>query len=368
MTVFLNNAATSFPKSPKARQALLDSLDSCPHDLRTSAGQIGELEKLRVSIALALDVPRECVFFVSDATLALNCVINGWIRANPEGEVLFDNRSHNAVSRPALAAGGRQFDAYGKNEDPLRSWISDLPRVPCLICLSWASNVNGSIYDIASYSADIKRLCPAARILIDASQLAGSCLLDLPNDADFLVFPGHKFLYAAPGAAVLIARTALVPWMLGGTNDVGISRTDKFVEVGTPNMPAIASLAAALEETKRLGREAFSNAHQMRELLRCKLEPTGDLELIPTSKGGGTTSVISFHCKTMSATELGSILGQEGFVLRAGLHCNPTHHEALGLVACGTLRFSPGRYTCSEDIVEVADAITDILATYRAIS
>ena len=366
VTIFLNNAATSFPKSARARRAFIEALDACPSDIRGNVSGAPRLEVLRRNVARRLGVSSACVFFLSEATLALNCVIMGWRQDHPLGVILFDNRSHNAVSRPAFVADAQPFELYDPFDSIQREALDALPSGDLLVCLTWASNVSGAIYDAAELAADIKRRRPAARILLDASQAVGCGRLRVPEAVDFTVFPGHKFLYASPGAAVLVACAPLRSWVHGGTGDTHVAEGGPFVEVGTPNLPAITSLAEGLAEADDLGNAGFAPALEYRSHLRQKLARVTALEEIPVR--GSVTSVISYVTSSVKPAELGAVLGQQGICVRAGLHCNPTHHQAIGAQRHGTLRFSPGRYNTLADILEAAEAVADIVTVLEKLT
>lgn len=364
MSVYMNNAATSYPKSPVARASFVECLDACPIDLRNGSGQRGGIGRYRTTVAAYVGAQDSEVYFLSDATLALNCVLQGWRRENPGGAVFFDNRSHNAVNRTVEGAiGGVVINLYDAQEDVVSMALADIPQSRCLVCLSLASNVNGAIYDVGELVDRIKRSRPNTTILVDASQAAGSCMFELSSSADYVVFPGHKFLYATLGTAALVARRPLVSVIFGGTGDLPASSRDAFVEVGTPNIPSIASLAAAITETRALGTLAYSHALELRRRLQEGLAGVAGLEEVGTGRRP-TTSVISYRCHSLSAAELGAALALHGICVRSGLHCNPIHHASLGMTGDGTLRFSPGRYNTPEDIDEAVETIEELSSAF----
>ncbi len=113
---------------------------------------------------------------------------------------------------------------------------------PALVCLMLANNETGTIQPIAAAAA----LCHAAGALlhVDAVQAAGRIPVDINAlGADSIAISGHKF-GGIPGAGALLLAPGrdVGPLISGGGQERGRRG-------GTPALPAIAAMAAAVNDT-----------------------------------------------------------------------------------------------------------------------
>ncbi|MDX9721667.1 MAG: aminotransferase class V-fold PLP-dependent enzyme [Myxococcota bacterium] len=354
--IYLNNATTSHPRSPVALAAFDQTIREVPRDLRHFNHQEASLPQARARLARRLAQAPEQVFFCPDATTALNAVIRGWLR--PQDHALVDNRPHNAITRSLHHHGSpwSLSELYDLSEQPdYDTFLNALRPNTRLLCLTHASNVSGAIYDVPTLIRLLRLRCPQAAILVDAAQSAGVVDLRPLRDADFLVFSGHKALHALPGAAVLVARQRLRPILFGGTGEHSDSLDfheprPHFVEVGTPNLPAIMALVAAYEDFDD-ERERLQATLQLRvERLYEGLTHCGGLRPLPPQAGSPRTGVIACEC-TVGHPEQDWIpfLRVHGIIARGGLQCAPVQHQQWGLPQ-GSLRFSVSRYTTDDEL------------------
>lgn len=362
-SIYLNNAASGFPKSRMALEAYLEAVQAPLQDVRINRDATA-LADLRQKVAGLIGVDAGHVFFCSDATLALNAAIQGTV--GRQEHCIVDNRSHNAVLRTVASLTDAHWevaDLVSREEKLVPSRVLEkLQRDTRLVCLTHTSNVSGSIYDLASLVADIQRHSQA-RVLIDASQSAGSCNIADVTHADFVIFTGHKYLHGVLGAAVLVARDRLRPFIFGGTGTRSAElrfsdRSENYVEVGTPNLPAIASMETSLQEwtdnrAEFIGKVAERVEQLWEGLKRCN-------SLVPLGRGPGRTRNGTISCRVaMGSPEMdwAPFLYSQNIHVRGGLHCSPVHHHQLGLGDVGSLRFSVSRYTREDDIMHTLDEI-----------
>lgn len=360
MSVYLNNATTGYPKAISAVQAYSAALQSIPSDVRHSAEP--QIELVRGRIASLLGVDHTHLFFLSDATLALNAVIRGYV--GPGDHCVTDNRSHNAVLRTLNGIPDLSWQVariHDLHEEP-DFFFLDVIDEPKLVCLTHTSNVTGSVYDVTTLIKRIRSRFPKAAVLVDASQSVGFCPIDDLDDADFIVFPAHKHLHSMPGAAVLVARRRLVPFILGGTgsNSAELALGDaggNFVEVGTPNLPAILALGAALEEQNEGAHDIRCRIENLTEMLWSGLQSVPGIEPLGRRPYQRRSGVVA--CKLPGSPEADWIpfLRSQDIIARGGLHCAPTIHEELGLGNIGTLRFSISRFTREDEIRSAVEAV-----------
>ena len=76
--------------------------------------------------------------------------------------------------------------------------------------------------------------------------------------------------------------------------------------------------------------------------------------------------VVSFVPTAMDPGELCDALAQDGFALRAGLHCAPSVHQWLGTLHTGACRASVGIYNTETDVEALAAAVGRLLGPDRA--
>jgi selenocysteine lyase/cysteine desulfurase len=134
-------------------------------------------------------------------------------------------------------------------------------------------------------------------------------------------------------------------------------------EPGNHNLPGLAGLAAAADFLRAETIEAVHAHHA--ELTARLLERLGDVPGI-TIHGPRTTtnrsSVVSITVEGYDPQELAAMLdASQRIQCRAGLHCAPRMHDALGTTAGGgTLRLSPGYATTDDEIDTVVAALQEV--------
>ncbi|MFQ5506768.1 MAG: aminotransferase class V-fold PLP-dependent enzyme, partial [Planctomycetota bacterium] len=239
---------------------------------------------------------------------------------------------------------------------------------PELLVINHASNVTGAIQDLGS----IVPLCKkrGTRVLVDCAQTAGR--VDLTElGADAYVLPGHKGLMGPPGVGALCLDGApeLLALIEGGT---GSSRaTDRMpeelpasLEAGTPNTPGYYGWHAGLnwlqeQDPAKLHARELSLLGSLGERL-AGLEEEGAVRCF-----GGTgerhVAILSLSFRDFDPVEVAVILEQHEIIARAGFHCAPYVHRALGTGESGTLRLSPGPFNTEEQIAAVGDVLLQVL-------
>src|SRR5215472_12528147 len=269
--IYLDNAATSFPKP----EAVYQALDRFARQDLANPGRAGH--KMALAAERALDDTRHLLnqFFHGEGPdrfiFTLNCTdgLNmGFKGVLTEGDhVITTDLEHNSVSRPlrAMELAGRitltriKADSGGTiNPDDFRKAITPHTR---LIALTHASNVLGTVQPIA----EVGRIAREQDLLflVDAAQTAGVVPIDVQSSSiDLLAFPGHKSLLGPTGTGALYAgpRARLRAWREGGTGGDSSSETQPrefpyYLEGGTPNVLGIAGLAAGVLYVQEQGLE-----------------------------------------------------------------------------------------------------------------
>lgn len=380
-TVYMDNAATSYPKAPGVGEAMADYITN----VGCNIGR-GGYQSAYDAAALVLETrERLCtlvngpgarnVIFTPGATHSLNYLIKGLFK--PGDRVVTSTMEHNGVLRPLtqLTQQGVEVDYFACSDrgELLPGTVEDkLTPGTTAVVLTHASNVCGTVLPLAQ----VGELCAQRDILflVDGAQGVGVVPVDMrAMHIDGLAFPGHKGLLGPQGIGGMVLTDALsarlTPLIAGGTGSLSHELVmpgflpDRF-EAGTLNLPGIYGLRAALSFLEREGealreKEGRLSGHlwaRLKELEEDGLRVTG---VDDPARRTGVVSVDFLHADN---GEMAFRLEQEyGIQTRCGLHCAPTAHQTLGTFPQGTVRFSVGPFTTFEDIDYVQGAVYELL-------
>jgi len=375
--IYLDNAATSFPKAPGVAAAMTRSLLAGGNPGRASHRPAVEAARTvfeaRQAVAGLLGAPDPArVVFTRNATEALNLAILGRVR--PGGLVALSSLEHNAVMRPLRHLEATQgvrlliipFDACGRPEPA--ALAAALAQGPDLMVLTAASNVTGGL----TPAGEIAALCRAAGIplCLDASQGVGHGPLPVTgDDLPLLCFPGHKGLLGPAGTGGLYAAPGCEPEPLirGGTGSESALETQPpelpdRLEAGTPNLPGLAGLLASTQwlAATGLARIQAREASLCDRLLRGLLTLPGIAALGP-GPGEPRAALVSIQVAGRDLGELALELDRRDIATRVGLHCAPAAHRTCGTFPDGALRFSPGFFSTEAELDEVLSTLEGLL-------
>ena len=377
--IYLDNAATSWPKPPMVARAMTGTLlklggnpGRAGHKLSLCGGRI--MERCRELLAEHLDAPSaDNVIFTSGCTEALNLAIRGSLYKGDE--VLCSHAEHNAVMRvlKSLEAEGSitvkvlRPDGDGIiSPETLNGAISSRTAL-CVLC--HASNVTGVVQPVEKLSAVLKKR--GVPLLVDAAQTAGILPVSLKTlGADMIAMPGHKGLLGPHGTGVLVLGPGMTPrpLILGGTGSLSESMLqpsslpDRY-ESGTPNLPGIAGLMAGARFALSHRQEIEEYEGQLARRMRDGLRSIRHLRLLGND-AAPMVGVVSFVPTLCDPGELCDRLSREGFALRAGLHCAPSIHRWQGTLESGACRASVGIYNTEDDVDQLVDAVRRMLSVY----
>ena len=377
LPVYLDNAATSWPKPPEviaAMQAYLENGGGSPGRAAhgkslASARMVYETRDALSSLFNATSPDR--VIFTKNATEAINLLLFGFL--NPGDHVIVSSMEHNAVMRPL-----RQLESRGVSLsvaacdscgglDPLTIKTALTPRTR-LVLLVHASNVTGTLLPIAEV-ANIAREA-GIRFAVDAAQTAGVHPIDVQSGGiDFLTFTGHKSLGGPQGTGGLVIGpdVDLRPLMFGGTGSASESENqpaflpDKL-ESGTLNAIGIAGLGASLAALAEFGVEnVLAHERKLMKLFRDGLKEMPDIEVYGPENTAESVGVLSLNVASRPCEEVGMELERDFDILtRTGLHCAPAAHRTIGTFGRGTVRFSVSRFNTESDIHAALEALSRI--------
>jgi len=379
--VYLDQAATSFPKPPCVAAAMTEYLTHVGANVNRGVygtAQQAELTALRLRQRLCelfdFDHPTHAVLTPGN-TWGLNLVLGGALR--PGDHCIVSAMEHNAVMRPLqrLAKQGVLFDRIPCDGDGFLDLaaLEGLFRPNTrLVVLAHVSNVSGAVQDAAA----VGRICAAHGVpfCLDAAQTAGHLPLSFRElGLSALSVPAHKGLMGPQGLGALLLAPdfakALDPYVTGGTGSASDSEDqpaympDKF-EPGTPNLPGIYGWEAALEFLQNIGVEQI-RTHDLalsRRFLAGVAELPGVRLLGPTDPQR-RVGVFSLDFAGRDNAEVAYRLEMEyGILTRCGLHCAPAAHKTLGTFPQGTVRFSTGWFTTEWDMDAALAAIRALTA------
>ncbi len=368
--IYLDHAATSWPKPPQVVQAMSNYLETAGgnpgrsgHRLSIAAARY--VYDAREALAELFHAPDPLrIVFTLNVTHALNLALRGFV--HPGDHVVTSSIEHNSVMRPLreLERQGVQLTVVHCRQDGtldlemMRSAITSRTR---LVVVNHASNVMGAILPVVEIAQMAHRV--GALLLVDAAQTAGTLPIDIVTmGIDLLAFTGHKGLQGPPGTGGLIIGPnvdvfQLEPLMRGGTGSRSEFEEqpnilpDKY-ESGTPNGVGLAGLGAGvcwiLERTVESIR-----AHEL-ELatsLMCGLRSIKGVTVYGPSDPKQCVAVESCRIDGHRVSEIGLRLDDEFEILcRVGLHCAPAAHKTIGTFPEGTIRLALGVFSTMDDI------------------
>lgn len=377
--VYLDNAATSYPKAPGVASAMADYVEKVGATInRSSYASAQEAGLVTLSLRERLcrlfnhPDPTHAVL-TPGATAGLNMVIKGLLR--PGDHCLVSSMEHNAVMRPLvqLEREGVVFeripcDAQGRLRlEALPGMIKLNTR---LVVMAHGSNVCGTVQDAEA----VGKICRERGVpfALDAAQTAGHIEVDFERfGLSALVVPGHKGLLGPQGIGALLLDAdfarRLTPLVAGGTGSASDSEElpdwmpDRF-ESGTPNMPGVYGWEAALGWLENTGIETLENHEKtLSERFLEGIYGLKNVKLYGATVPEGRTGVFSVGFLNCDNAEAAWRLEREfGILTRCGLHCAPSAHKTLGSFPEGSVRFSTGWANTEADIDAALSAIAAI--------
>lgn len=379
--IYLDNAATTFPKPEEvyrevdhAQRNISVNIGRGSYKVASEAMHIADEARYLMAKLVGADDPKKVVFTPS-ATIASNEIIHG-LAWDEYKTVYVSPFEHNAVVRPLEYMRQKwgirivilPFDRV--TQEPNIDRINQMfaKHAPDYVFMSQISNVTGTILPVSLISQLAKQY--NATVIIDGAQSVGLLDIDMERDGiDYLIFAGHKNIYASWGIGGFVCREKcqLVPLLAGGTGSDSLklsmgTEMPTCFEPGSPNIIAIASLKTALNWINEVTVEViYQKKKQIMDMLieglndrGCRLYLPGDLN--------NHSSILSFNVDGYRAGEVGSILDQDfDIAVRTGYHCAPYVHELLGTYDHeGTVRASLGFFNTKMDIEVLLGAIDEL--------
>ena len=380
--IYLDNAATSFPKPKRVYERMERFLKEeaanpgrSGHKLSVETERsIMKARQLLARFFGAKDMDR--VIFTLNCTDSLNIAIKGVL--NDGDHVITTQLEHNSVLRPLAGLEAakkitvtRLAPSKEGFVDPKEIKKAIQPKTR-LIVMTHASNVTGT----AQPAREIGKLAREnnALFLLDVAQTAGVLPIHVEEDfIDLLAFPGHKALYGPPGTGGLFVgeRVKIRAWREGGTGSDSESPVQPqefpfLLESGTPNTVGIVGLGEGIQFILDEGIQKIrSHENALRKKLLEGLREIPGLTLFGTKDADHAVAPLAFLPEGIDPAEFGVILDESfGIAARAGLHCAPLIHQCLGTFPKGCVRLSPGYFNTESEIDQAIQAVREIEAQF----
>lgn len=377
--IYFDNAATSLPKPPAVGSAVLAAINTFG-----GAGRSGHPASLaaarcifqaRKAVAGLLGSAADRTAFTANATESLNIAISGLLTR--DDHVITTVLEHNSVLRPLyrLRSQGMGLSVIGVDSkgnldyDAFRRALR--PNSKAVVC-THASNLTGALTDLAFIAGFCQE--NGLLLIVDASQTAGVFPIDADKlGVDVLCFTGHKGLLGPQGTGGLCVRKGLTvtPFKVGGSGLHSYSETHpagmpEALEAGTANAHGIAGLLAGVDYILASGMDTMCN----RELALAKLFRQGVSAISGVRIYGDPVMphapIVTLNIDSMDSGSVGDRLATRyNICVRAGAHCAPMAHLALGTQEQGAVRFSFSSFNTEEEIQTGIRAIAEIAAEWE---
>ncbi len=376
-SVYLDNAATTFPKPEQVYRAVESfmrgvggSAGRSGHRRAVETGRIVFRARELVAGLLGVSDPLR-IAFTKNATEAINTAI--WGLLSRGDHVVTTSMEHNSVMRPLQAAGRVGIKttvvrcAADGTLDPALIERELTPET-ALVVVNHASNVTGTILPVADIASITRgRGIP---LLVDAAQSAGRLPIEFDRDGiDLLAFTGHKELFGMQGTGGLCVREGLdvKPTCFGGTGSSSSSLEQPEdmpdrLESGTLNAVGLAGLGAGAEFIEGVGIGKV-RAHELEllERLRAGLEEMPDVKTYgPRALEDRVGIVPMTFARTWPPDAAAALDSRYDIAVRAGLHCSPLAHRTIGTIETGALRVSFSYMNTAEDVDYLLSALKEI--------
>lgn len=366
--LYLDNAATSLKKpfsvyEQLIRSTVFSSGNAGRGGHKKSMDAVRAIVDTQDLVAQLFNIPKpQNIVFTQNATYALNTAIFGTVGNG--GHIVVTAMEHNSVLRPAYRLGDYTVvkadkNGYVRAADVEKAIKEDTRLIVC----THASNVCGTIQPVYEIGRIAKK--HGIPFLIDTAQTAGCLKVDaVKMNADLIAFSGHKGLMGPLGTGGLYIKNPkmLAPFAVGGTGSNSESliqpefMPDKF-HSGTMNTPAIAALGAGVKYVLKRGAEDIGK-HEL-ELARVFKENLLNMDNITLYGNENSIATVAFNVGKLGSEETFERLKGKAAV-RAGYHCAPLAHRAIGTADRGVVRVSFGAFNTKRDVQRMTDYIYKI--------
>ena len=380
MKVYADNAATT-----KISDAALEKLNSVMKDTfgnPSSLYKVGQnakkvLEDSREEIATLIGASPKEIFFSSGGSESDNwAIISAAEIGKREGKkhIISTKIEHHAVlhTLEKLEKEGFEItllDVYENGIIKLEDLEDSIREDTCLVTIMYANNEIGTVQPINK----IGRICRKHNVLFhtDAVQAIGHIPISVGIDnIDMLSASAHKF-HGPKGIGFLYVKQGI-----NLTNLIEGGAQERGKRAGTENVPAIASMTVALNESLKNVEDTRMRLMSLRDRLIKKLR------MIPHSALNGNEVCrlpgnVNFCFEGIEGESLLLLLDEKGISASSGSACtsgslDPSHVLlAIGRVhdvAHGSLRISLGEDATKEEVDYIAECVKEVVEKLRSFS
>lgn len=375
--IYLDSAATSYHKPDGVARAVAEAISHMgnpgrgAHEASLDASRVVYGTREKMAELFGAEEASQIVF-TANSTESLNIAMQGLV--DPGDHVITTVMEHNSVLRPLYLCQQRgvsltilPFSAAGMvTPEAIEAVIRSNTRM--IVC-THGSNLTGDLNDLEA----IGRVCKKHHLLfvVDASQTAGVFPIQMDSmNIDVLCFTGHKSLMGPQGTGGMCVRKGvrIRPLLVGGSGIDSYSKIHPQVmptalEAGTLNAHGIAGLSAALDFIKKVTPDVIRQREE--ELTRrfvSQIKSIPGVKLYGNYEQFPRAPILSLNILDYDSGEIADALAQDyGIMTRAGAHCAPLMHEALGTKSQGAVRFSFSYFNTEEEIDQAANAIRELV-------
>ena len=374
--IYFDNAATTLHKPQEVIDAVIKAMTSMGNAGRGNTSASMEASHIifdtRENLAKFFNIKDSSrIAFTCNSTEALNIAIKGSLTTGDH--VITTMLEHNSVLRPLYEMENKgvelsiiQADKLGNiSYDEIQSLIKN--NTKSIVC-THGSNLTGNLVDIEK----IGKICKEHNLLfiVDASQTAGVFPIDVEKmNIDILCFTGHKSLLGPQGTGGIFVKEGIdvTPLKSGGTGILTYSKTQPLImpthlEAGTLNGHGIAGLNAGIEFINKIGMKKIREKEEnLMWRFYNKVKELPHIKIYGDFSKKERCPIVTLNIDNYDSGDIAEELLNYGVATRAGGHCAPLMHEALGTIKQGAVRFSFGYFNTEEEVDEVIKIIKNII-------
>ena len=374
--IYLDNAATTYPKPEEVYQELdranRNAFNTGRGSYKVARDASNIKENVRNKLLKLNNINNANVVYTNSATTALNELIFG-IGLNQGDCVYISPFEHNSIIRPLEVLKNEKQIEIKTLPFNKETWELDIEKTkdffvlkrPSALFISQVSNVTGyilpynEIFELSSKYNSIN--------VLDASQGYGIVKINNYKNINYIVFAGHKSLYASFGIAgyIKLKTDKIKPRIFGGTGSDTMNpnmpnSVPEGYEAGSPNIVAISSLNVSIDWINK--NDIYTHEKELTDYLITNLNELNNVHIYVPKDIKNIFGVVSFTVKGYNAEDVGKILDEEfDICVRTGFHCAPLIHEFIGSIESGgTIRVGLNFFNTKEDIDTLINAIKSI--------
>lgn len=374
--IYLDNAATTYPKPEEVYQELdranRNAFNTGRGSYKVARDASNIKENVRNKLLKLNNINNANVVYTNSATTALNELIFG-IGLNQGDCVYISPFEHNSIIRPLEVLKNEKQIEIKTLPFNKETWELDIEKTkdlfvlkrPSAIFISQVSNVTGyilpynEIFELSSKYNSIN--------VLDASQGYGIVKINNYKNINYIVFAGHKSLYASFGIAgyIKLKTDKIKPRIFGGTGSDTMNpnmpnSVPEGYDAGSPNIVAISSLNVSIDWINK--NDIYTHEKELTDYLITNLNELNNVHIYVPKDIKNIFGVVSFTVKGYNAEDVGKILDEEfDICVRTGFHCAPLIHEFIGSIESGgTIRVGLNFFNTKEDIDTLINAIKSI--------